>query len=263
LSSHVLLRPSFSGSLPNIAQHIPIPESLTAGVATASSTAMAAGSVPSRAVSLHPELMRDIKVKPASVYVYIPSQRQQADLFLAFVPTIILGGAVGGGLLAGPVVPVIVGGGAAIAWLIKFGSRIKHQQALKEKEKTEKDKGGGGGGGDDDDPDDEDKKNKDKNDKTKYPHGIYENNPKHNLNSKGHIAKPPLDGQKALDNSLKVPGTRFRVAIENKKIIMLKEHRPCEWHGYIEENFHDLPYQAKNALWDARLITNPKSGKVK
>jgi hypothetical protein len=86
---------------------------------------------------------------------------------------------------------------------------------------------------------------------------------KHNKNSRSGVAKSPKDGQAALDQSLEVPGKeRQRVTIQDRKIIALKEHSPGRWHGYIEENFHNLDEEAQQALVDAKFVRSIKSGKI-
>ena len=93
------------------------------------------------------------------------------------------------------------------------------------------------------------------------PFGKYENNPKHHMNAPEGIGKPPINGQKALDKSIAVPGKDFRIGIEDGKIVVFKQHRPNEFHGYIEKVFHNLDRDARNALSKAGLV-NPKSGKI-
>jgi len=73
--------------------------------------------------------------------IYVPTRKQKADLVMAFVPEIILGAAVGGGILTGPVT-IAVGGGLAVLWVIKVGAPlIKGIKDKKEAKAKEKDKG--------------------------------------------------------------------------------------------------------------------------
>ena len=99
-----------------------------------------------------------------------------------------------------------------------------------------------------------------------YPNGKYVNNPKHHMNSKGNISKPPLDGQKALEESILVQtdkrGLSDRVGIENGKVVKFHEHQPGEYHGYIVEDVHGMDDAYKNALYEAGLIRSVKSCKV-
>ena len=106
------------------------------------------------------------------------------------------------------------------------------------------------------DPDDEEWKKK-------HPHGRYEENPKHHQHSKGNISKPPRDGQAALDNSIEVPGKDCRVSIQDSQIVMLQQHRPGRFHGYIEGNFYNLDPQVQRALRLAGRVINTKTGKIK
>jgi len=139
--------------------------------------------------------------------------------------------------------PIVIGVAAGTAWLIQY---------LKNKENNS-----GGGGEDPKKPKDP----KDPKDPKKNPHGLYVNNPKHHKNSKPPISKPPKNGQKALDKSLKVKGQDYRIGVEDGKIVRFNEPRPGEYHGYIEE-FKNLGKEAVDALLDAGLIKNPKTGKM-
>ena len=175
-----------------------------------------------------------------------------------------------GGILTGPIIPGIIAGGIATGWLINY---------LKNKKNVNKPEKKSGGDGDDKDPKDpEDPKDpkdpkKPKKDNLERPcpfndknknnfNGKYVNNPKHHQNSKGNIGKPPINGQKALNESIEVPGKKYRIGIENKKIIQFPQHCPNEYHGYIVENYHELDGAAQKALSKAGLV-NSKSGKIK
>lgn len=100
----------------------------------------------------------------------------------------------------------------------------------------------------------------------KHPHGVYEPSPKHHPNTKPGIGKPPHDGQKALDESLPVPNKgsdkiKQRVTIQDKKIIILKEHLPGKWHAYIEEDINRQGASAaKQVLVEAGIIND--KGKI-
>ena len=105
------------------------------------------------------------------------------------------------------------------------------------------------------DPDDEE-------DKKKHPHGKYENNHKHHQNSRGNIGKQPRDGQKALDNSIAVPGKDYRLAVQDGKIIKLRLHEHGKYHGYIVEDVKGMIDADKNALYNAGFIRSRSSCKV-
>ncbi len=164
------------------------------------------------------------------------------------IPTIIEGLVTGGGvsILTGPAAPII-GSVIAVGWL------AKHINDKKKAKKNNDDNSGGGG---------PKKPEKDPKKDPKLPKRIYKNNPKHHKNSRDGIGKPPKNGQKTLDKALDVPEETFKVGIEDGKIVVFKQHSPNEYHGYIEENFHNLDSAAQKALSKAGLV-NPKSGRVK
>lgn len=213
--------------------------------------------------------------------IYVPTKEEQKELMLYFSPVVSAGaGIIGGGFgvgigaVSGGVVPIAVGTGLAVGWIVKEGVPLFNALKEKIKKHLKEKKGGGGGGGDDDDnndDDDDDEKKKDKNhvrklknkdeDKYNYRNGIYENNSKHHQNSTGKISKPPRDGQKALDESIQIPNNDRKVAIENDYFVMLHEHEPGKYHGYIVKNFNDLLPAAQNALKKAKLV-HPKNGKI-
>jgi hypothetical protein len=178
----------------------------------------------------------------------------------ALIPEgIIFGGF--GGIVAGPALTmpsIVIGAGLSIAWIAEM---LKHK--IKNKHKAPK---GGGGNNPNQDSNNKDKKKQEPTgpiDPKKHPNGEYENNPKHHPNSPDGIGKPPVDGQKGLDESIKVPGKEdIRVGIEGKKFVVFHQHVPGKWHGYIVEKFNDLRPAVQKALSKANLV-NPKSGKIK
>jgi hypothetical protein len=198
------------------------------------------------------------------------NKRRRKEFLLHCDPTFgLAGGLIGGGILSGGAIPIIVGGGLAVGWIFKEGVPLfkgikdKIKKAQEEKEKS----GGGGGNNNNNNNNDKDKnKNKrfiNKNDKSKNQpsNGIYEENPKHNPNSRDGVGKPPPNGSKALQESIKFKDGQ-RVAIQDKKIIVLKEHEPGKWHGYIEKDFHNLDPDAQKALVKEGWVRSIKSGKI-
>lgn len=165
----------------------------------------------------------------------------------------------GGATVTGPVIPVIVGGGLAIGWIIQVGIPLirgkKNKNKQKEIVETKNDQNGGSGGNDDD-PD----KNKKK--QEKYPHGIAIDNPKHHINSKGKIGKSIKDKQRALDNTIEVPGEKHRVGIHDGKYVKFMQDGPNSYHGFELEKFTDLDGASQNALVKAKLVRSVKSGKI-
>jgi len=94
------------------------------------------------------------------------------------------------------------------------------------------------------------------------PNGTYENNPKHHQNSSGNISKPPKDGQACLDRSVETTKKDVRVAVEDKKYVVLREHRPGEYHGYATENWNDLHWTEQQAFCEGGLVRNAKNGRL-
>jgi len=85
---------------------------------------------------------------------------------------------------------------------------------------------------------------------------------KHHQNSPEGVGKSPVDGPAVLDRALSSPQCKQLVAIENKKIVVFKEHSPGRFHGYIEENFHNLDDELQRLLVEEGLVRSIKSGKV-
>lgn len=90
----------------------------------------------------------------------------------------------------------------------------------------------------------------------------YTGNPKHHQNSKGEIGKPPYDGQDLLNQSRIAPGEKYRVAIQDNKYVIFREHSPGKWHGYVIDNYDKLQPGERNAFYKAGLIHSVKSGKI-
>jgi hypothetical protein len=120
--------------------------------------------------------------------------------------------------------------------------------------------GGAGGGPEDPDP----RNNKSGQNGNQPPHqkniggpnGRYENNPKHHPNSIGNISRPPIDGQKLLDNSLEIsPG--YRVWVEGEKFYELRQHTPGKFHAY-ESPLEHMKDPVKAVLKKAKLL-HPKA----
>lgn len=190
---------------------------------------------------------------PLKIFIH---QSATLPMIMTGVPVIVIGGVGTAPIITIPT--VAIGAGLAIKWIVgAIKNKINGIKATKEQSS------GGGGGNNPNDPDDKNKKeNSNKFEPVKHPNGEYENNPKHHQNSKGDIGKPPRDGQAALDSSIEVPGKeRARVTIEDKKFVMLKQHSPGKWHGYIVENFKNLPQKAQNVLSKAGRCDH-KSGRI-
>ncbi len=183
-------------------------------------------------------------------FIYVLTKEEDKNLILHFAGPAIL---IPGGIVSGGTIPIIIGIGVGIGWIIKEG--VPLLRGIKDKIKKnreEKEKGGGGGGG-----------NNNKNDKDKdkkYPHGKYENNRKHHKNSPKNIGKPPIDGQKALDKSIKVPGKDYRLAVENGELIKFQEHSPGKYHGYRVDPSQKIIQLDKNILQESGLAKQLNKG---
>ena len=213
---------------------------------------------------------------------YGPLTDEQYQLILAsippaaFIPTIgewifirvpgpVVGGLIGGGILTGPVIPII-GTGIGIGLLIKWHKERK----AKNNEQAGNNRNNNNNNNNNDNNNDKDPKQKKdtpipfiNKDNKKHPERTYEPNPKHHPNAKDGIGKPPENPEKALDNALKVPGKEKQlITVQDEKIIVFKEHRSGKWHGFVVEKFKDLSREAKNALYDAGLVRDITKGKI-
>jgi hypothetical protein len=192
--------------------------------------------------------------------VHVMSEQDRATLIMKLGSVIVLGGPIvvgGGSILSGPAIPIAVGAGFGIKWLIE-----KIKEKIKEKEQSKNGNSGGGGGGNGNEDPEKDPKDKDKKHLKEFPNGKGEDNPKHHQNSKNNISKSPRDIQKALDESIEVPGEKCRVAIEDKKFVILREHEKGKWHGYIIEKYDSLLPAVQKALYKAGIIANIKTGRM-
>jgi hypothetical protein len=210
--------------------------------------------------------------------IYVPTQEEAKNLILHCDPTFGIGSGalIGGGIVSGGTIPIIIGGGLAVGWIVKEGVPLLKGVIDKIKQHREEKKGGGGGGGgnnnNDDDKDKDKNKNKpfdnqnNKNEKGKNQpfNETYESNPKHHPNSKGDVGKSPKNPKETLrDKSIEVPGEKHRVAIEDGKFVIFKPHAPGKWHGYIVEKFKQLDEASKKALYNAGLVRDITKGKIK
>lgn len=107
-----------------------------------------------------------------------------------------------------------------------------------------------------------------------HPHGKYEDAGYHvpekgsSNNSRGKngnsLKSPcPKDGQAVLDNSFGVKDSKERVAVQDGKIVILKQTSNGLYHGYIVEKFHLIKNaNVQKALVENGLVNNAKSGTV-
>jgi hypothetical protein len=88
------------------------------------------------------------------------------------------------------------------------------------------------------------------------PYGIYQDAGYHHQNSKGVKSMSPINGQKALDNSILIKETSpHRVSIEDDNFVMLRQTSPGEFHGNIQ-GWEELSHDAQNALKRLGICTN-------
>jgi hypothetical protein len=96
-----------------------------------------------------------------------------------------------------------------------------------------------------------------------YNNGVYENASYHHQSSRGCCKNgksiAPRNGQKALDNSIKIPGNgNRRVGVSEGQIVILCQTSLGKFHGFVIswENFNNLDHwqKAKNELIKAGLI---------
>jgi len=91
--------------------------------------------------------------------------------------------------------------------------------------------------------------------------GKYENAAYHHKNSNGLKSPAPKNGQKALDNSLKIKkkNNSNRVALSEDEFVVLMEHSPDKFHGHVR-TWSELDDLMRSTLIDAGLVT--KKGKI-
>ena len=96
-----------------------------------------------------------------------------------------------------------------------------------------------------------------------YPNGKYENAGYHTPKGNSIKSPAPRDGQKALDNSFEVKGSKERVAIEDGKIVILKHTMGDIYHGYVVDSIFDIKNDSTlDALVKHGFINNKKSRKI-
>lgn len=61
----------------------------------------------------------------------------------------------------------------------------------------------------------------------------------------------------------KLNGLSQRVAIENENVVIYKEHAPCRYHGYIEENPKNMHPDFEKSLVKAKLIQPGKKIRIR
>lgn len=107
--------------------------------------------------------------------------------------------------------------------------------------------------------------NQSKQNVTSHPNGIYEDTDYHHQNSKGNSdngkSPSPRNGQKALDNSIKVPGDgNGRAGVSEGEIVILYQTSISRFHGFVIkwEEMKSNPWmqQLMNDMIKAGLIDN-------
>ncbi len=95
-----------------------------------------------------------------------------------------------------------------------------------------------------------------------HPNGKFKPSAKHHANSSGNISKPPRDGQTALDNSFEVKRSMERVAVQDDKVIILKQTSKDVYHGYIHEDLNTLDIEVKKTLVNNGFMKDPTAKKL-
>lgn len=86
----------------------------------------------------------------------------------------------------------------------------------------------------------------------------FEPNPKHRRKKRGRVSSQPTDGQAALDNSVQISersSRRVGVDQENEEIVVLMEHLPGIFHGFVVE-WNKLERGVQRHLQDVGLVTS-------
>lgn len=86
----------------------------------------------------------------------------------------------------------------------------------------------------------------------------FEPNPKHRSKKRGRVSSQPTDGQVALDNSVQISERSTRrvgVDRENEEIVVLMEHLPGIFHGFVVE-WNELERGVQRQLQDLGLVTS-------
>lgn len=86
----------------------------------------------------------------------------------------------------------------------------------------------------------------------------FEPSPKHRSKKHGRVSSQPTDGQAALDNSVQISERSTRrvgVDRENKEIVVLMEHLPGIFHGFVVE-WKELERGVQRQLQNLGLVTS-------
>lgn len=86
----------------------------------------------------------------------------------------------------------------------------------------------------------------------------FEPNPKHRGKKRGRVSAQPTDGQAALDNSVQISersSRRVGVDRENEEIVVLMEHLPGIFHGFVVE-WNNLGRGVQRQLQGVGLVTS-------
>lgn len=96
--------------------------------------------------------------------------------------------------------------------------------------------------------------------KREHPHGKYEDAPYHKTKQSGCKSPAPKNGQKALDNSVKISKeSANRVGISNGQFVRLNITRAGLYHGYVQL-WNELPPEARRELLKTDWVT--QKGKI-
>jgi len=92
---------------------------------------------------------------------------------------------------------------------------------------------------------------------------LYESNPKHGKNKRGNANPEPTNPQKALEDSIELPGnTSRRIAIDKQaeEFVVFDEHMPNKFHGHTR-TWKELDQTMQATLRKEGMVS--KKGKIK
>ena len=99
------------------------------------------------------------------------------------------------------------------------------------------------------------KKNDAEDEDKKHPNGKYKDTEYHHRNSSGRKSPAPIDGQRALDNSLAVENSECRVAIEGDKFVVLEKTSRELYHGHVR-TWKELSMKMQQSIQGAGLTNH-------
>lgn len=91
-------------------------------------------------------------------------------------------------------------------------------------------------------------------------HGRYVESPKHHENVLGNVSKAPKNGQKALDQSIRISdNSSNRIGVSEGEIVELKMTRSGEYHGHVVK-WEELHAKKRGVLLKTKMVNH--KGKI-